>query len=159
MLSLGISEMLLIAVVGCLVVDHRKIPGTIKHVAMYYKKFQEIKTEVLDTIKGICTNGVGDSIDIDDENSSHIYGSDGKLYKRYKIRDLIKKEDRNTALISPHTASTEAFDVASNGETAGGNSGKAATSGNSDETVSSGNSGKEVCTHTNGREDGDSSCT
>ena len=188
MLSLGISEMLLIAVVGCLVVDHKKVPGTLKHVALYYKKFQEIKTEVLDTIKGICTNGVAvaDDLHVDYEDSHHIYGNDGKLYRRYKIRDLIKKERGNTPTIAPDAASAGLFDVAGSSEAInGGDSGKKASSGNtskrkrrntptiapdaasaglfdvagSSEAINGGDSGKEVCAHINVQEDGNDSCT
>ncbi|MCU7611471.1 Sec-independent protein translocase subunit TatB [Anaplasma capra] len=88
MLNVGFSEMVLILVVGCLATDPKKIPGLLRTAGTYYRKFSEIKEEVLSAVRAMCNESK-------DGNKTHagkkryIMGNDGALHEAYEIRDMV----------------------------------------------------------------------
>ncbi|QGR02977.1 hypothetical protein EDL79_01740 [Ehrlichia ruminantium] len=92
MFGIGISEIIVIILVACLVIDPKKLPFLAKNLGFYYRKFIEIKEEIFHYLKKICIN------DTEDSNKNivikKIIGNDGKTYDSYVTKnDPEKKED------------------------------------------------------------------
>ncbi|WP_249548445.1 twin-arginine translocase TatA/TatE family subunit [Anaplasma phagocytophilum] len=105
MLNIGISEVLLIVVVGCLVTDPKKLPTLLKSAGAYYRKFEAIKGEILDSLKGVCEEPDSDpSLVAKDavviRGTKQIIGDDGMVYEAFDVDDLVKNRctDINTRL-------------------------------------------------------------
>ncbi|EOA62097.1 Sec-independent protein translocase subunit TatB [Anaplasma phagocytophilum] len=93
MLNIGISEVLLIVVVGCLVTDPKKLPTLLKSAGAYYRKFEAIKGEILDSLKGVCEEPDPDLVAEDAEvirGTKQIIGDDGMVYEAFDVGDLVK---------------------------------------------------------------------
>ncbi|KJV68716.1 hypothetical protein NLO413_0077 [Candidatus Neoehrlichia lotoris str. RAC413] len=85
---------MVIIIVGCLVIDPKKLPHIIKDVQTLYKKIFIIKQELINTAKSI-------DIDINTEKKEvaikkNIIGDDGNTYEAYEIQNLIKKEKKES---------------------------------------------------------------
>lgn len=106
MFSIGVSEILLIVVVGCLVTDPKKMPTVIRAAGSYYRKFEEVRSEVIDFFHKACS---ADENSPEDKGVSYpkkrVVGNDGKVYLAYEVNDVI---------MNRHTH--EYVDNASNGE-------------------------------------------
>ncbi|QLL66699.1 hypothetical protein O998_02530 [Anaplasma phagocytophilum str. Norway variant1] len=103
MLNIGISEVLLIVVVGCLVTDPKKLPTLLKSAGAYYRKFEAIKGEILDSLKDVCEEEDPDLVAKDAEvirGTKQIIGDDGMVYEAFDVGDLVKNRctDINTRL-------------------------------------------------------------
>ncbi|ABD45588.1 mttA/Hcf106 family protein [Ehrlichia chaffeensis str. Liberty] len=92
MFSVGISEIIVIILVVCLVIDPKKLPFLAKNLGVYYKKFIDTKGEVLNYFNKFymdCIEEQNDKVTI-----KEIVGNDGKVYKSYEIKKISsKKED------------------------------------------------------------------
>ncbi|ACZ49362.1 hypothetical protein ACIS_00826 [Anaplasma centrale str. Israel] len=88
MFNVGLSEMVLVLVVGCLVTDPKKIPGLLKIAGAYYRRFVEIKEEVWDSIREACNDGTQASGTYA-VPKRRIMGDDGVLYEAYEVSDVI----------------------------------------------------------------------
>ncbi|QJC27659.1 twin-arginine translocase subunit [Anaplasma platys] len=93
MFSIGISEILLVVVVGCLVTDPKKMPAVVRAAGSYYRKFEEVRSEVVNFFHRACSP---------DEDSAEalgisypkkkIVGNDGKVYEAYEVGEIINNE-------------------------------------------------------------------
>ncbi|MDB1135385.1 hypothetical protein [Candidatus Anaplasma sp. TIGMIC] len=91
MFSIGISEVLLVVVVGCLVTDPKKLPGILKNAIGYYRKFDEMRTEVLDSFREIWKGSVVKSENESTEVSTkQIVGDDGVVYEAYEVSEIVE---------------------------------------------------------------------
>ena len=92
MFSIGISEIIVIILIICLVINPKKLPFLTKSLGAYYKKFVDAKCEILNYFNKIyidCTGEQNDNVTI-----KEIVGDDGKIYKSYEIKKISnKKED------------------------------------------------------------------
>ena len=84
MLGVGISEVIVIILVACLVIDPKKLPLVTKSLGFYYKKFVEVKGEILSYFNKVyndCTEEQNSNVVI-----KEIIGDDGKTYKSYEVK-------------------------------------------------------------------------
>ncbi|AHC39124.1 Sec-independent protein translocase subunit TatB [Ehrlichia muris] len=92
MFSVGISEIIVIILIVCLVINPKKLPFLTKNLGAYYKKFVDVKGEILSYFNKVyidCTGEQNDNVTI-----KEIVGDDGKIYKSYEIKKIPnKKED------------------------------------------------------------------
>ncbi|MFV9878363.1 MAG: hypothetical protein AB8U40_03665 [Anaplasma ovis] len=92
MFNVGLSEMVLVLVVGCLVTDPKKLPGLLKTAGAYYRRFIEIKEEVWDAMRAACDNSTGTGYAVP---KKRIMGDDGVLYEAYEVSDVIRCDSRD----------------------------------------------------------------
>ncbi|AGZ78767.1 hypothetical protein U370_01790 [Anaplasma marginale str. Dawn] len=91
MFNVGLSEMVLVLVVGCLVTDPKKLPGLLKTAGAYYRKFTEIKEEVWNSMREACGDSTGTGYAVP---KKRIMGDDGVLYEAYEVSDVIGRDSR-----------------------------------------------------------------
>ncbi|QXK92061.1 hypothetical protein HL033_00550 [Neoehrlichia mikurensis] len=92
MFSIGLSEIIVIIVVGCLMLDPKKLPHVIKDIQTLYKKIFIIRQELINTAKSI---NICDIDDNEEENviKKKIIGNDGNVYEAYEIKNLINNKE------------------------------------------------------------------
>ena len=97
MFSIGLSEILLVVIVGCLVTDPKKLPSVISTFRAYYKKFDEVRAEIFASFRDICEVDGAESENITSISRGEkcITGDDGKIYEAYDIGNLVKLDNRN----------------------------------------------------------------
>ena len=92
MFSVGISEIIVIILVTCLVIDPTKLPFIAKNLGIYYKKFMEIKEEIMNYLKKLIN--YTDQDHNDEVITKEIIGDDGKTYKSYEIKKVEYKKEK-----------------------------------------------------------------
>lgn len=93
MFSIGISEVLLIVVVGCLVTDPKKMPSVVKAAGSYYRKFEEVRSEVIDFFHRACSpDEVSSVVRGVSSPKKKVVGDDGKVYEAYEVSEVIGNE-------------------------------------------------------------------
>ena len=92
MFNVGLSEMVLVFVVGCLVTDPKKLPELLKTTGACYRKLIEIKEEVWDAVRTAYDNSAETGYAVP---KKRIMGDDGVLYEAYEISDVIGCDSRD----------------------------------------------------------------
>ena len=97
MFSIGLSEVLLVIIVGCLVTDPKKLPSVISTARTYYKKFDEVRAEIFASFRDICEGGSEESEDLctTSRGKKRVVGDDGRVYEAYDVGDLSKLSNKN----------------------------------------------------------------
>ncbi|MGN7661393.1 MAG: Sec-independent protein translocase subunit TatB [Anaplasma sp.] len=102
MLNVGLSEMLVILVVGCLVTEPKKIPSLLRSVGVYYRKFVEVREEVLTSMRAACYGDDAENSGTGLSPKKHMMGDDGVLHEAYDIGNLVGQHN------NPDTGKPEA---------------------------------------------------
>ncbi|MGN7678304.1 MAG: Sec-independent protein translocase subunit TatB [Anaplasma sp.] len=108
MLNVGLSEMLVILVVGCLVTEPKKIPGLLRSIGGYYRKFVEIREEVLTSMRAACYGSDVENSGTSPGPKKHVMGDDGVLHEAYDVGNLVGQRnlDTGTPEVVSESAST-----------------------------------------------------
>lgn len=95
MFDIGASELLLIGVVICLVIDPKKVPIMVREVRSFYEKFTKIKESVINAISDACDSDLSTQKKTTSDEKD-IIGDDGMLYRAHDVNDLqkLKKEKK-----------------------------------------------------------------
>ena len=93
MFSVGISEIIVIILVACLVIDPKKLPFIAKNIGVYYKKFIQTKEEILNYFKKVINHTDDQENNNNDVVIKEIIGDDGKTYKSYEIKKIPYKKE------------------------------------------------------------------
>ncbi|MFV9839142.1 MAG: hypothetical protein AB8U44_03915 [Aaplasma endosymbiont of Hyalomma asiaticum] len=112
MFSIGLSEILLVVVVGCLVTDPKKLPSVVSTCRAYYKKFDEVRAEIFASFRDICEVDGTESEDLTSisRGEKRIVGDDGKIYEAYDIGNLVKLDNRNRESVTSGSCTNASSD-------------------------------------------------
>lgn len=94
MFNIGLSEILVVALVSVIVLDKSKVPIFLNLIKNVYRYFMILKSKVRKLLKDAGIEDLYEECDV--EKVDYIVGEDGKLYPTYNV-DNTKDDSKDTS--------------------------------------------------------------
>lgn len=97
MFNIGWSEILVIFIVGCCVIDPKELPGLISNFKRYYSSFMQYKTRMSNIVDNVIDEIEVQADQVAEPVKKFVIGEDGKSYEAYDVKSVLKHDSKDTS--------------------------------------------------------------